>query len=126
MARYWARWYEPKADSWAKAKQAIAEIVGTDDAVAVIEKLKQDEFEIEWPFWEMPDSETHNGLVQAWKSGEAMSGAYCVICAVFDAPNEAAVRAVIGERESVDVDLKSEDWSPGDRFPMSSDQKAGT
>lgn len=116
MPRYWARWYEPKADSWKKAHEAIVGIIGTDDTLAVIEKLKGDEFEVTWPFWEIPDAFTHRGCVKAWKSGEAMSGEYCVICAVFDAPDEASVREEIGERESVDVEERPDDWQPGDRF----------
>lgn len=114
MARFWARWYEPKVSSWEKARECLTEYCGEDSAKVAIASLRQEGFEIDWPFWDVPE---HPHMIQHWISGEAASGAYCVVCAVFEAPDEDTVRAEIGERESVDVDQKPDDWVPGDRFP---------
>jgi len=116
MPRYWARWYEPKIDSWSKAESVICEaLLDSPAAAKAIAALKDAEFDIEWPFWEMPEP-PH--AIRVWKSGESMSGEYMVCCAVFDAPDEATVRSEIGERDAVDVDLKPDDWTPSDRFEM--------
>lgn len=116
MAKFWARWYEPKVPAWDEARDSIAQRCGADAAAAAVEALQADEFEIDWPFWRVPE---HPHMVKHWISGESGNGSYCVVCAVFDAPDAATVRAEIGERESVDVDEKPDDWTPGDRFPMS-------
>lgn len=123
MAKFWARWHEPKVDPWQKAQAVIAARIGEDNMLATDEAdhvaglaivaLKDAEFAIEWPFWDV-EQRTH--MVKSWISGEAASGDYCVVCALFEAPDEDTVRREIGERESVDVDQKPDDWSPGDRF----------
>lgn len=115
MARFWARWYEPKASSTEKARECLTVALGEHGATVAIAALIGGEFEINWPFWDIPE---HPHMIHHWISGEAASGAYCVVCAVFEAPDEETVRAEIGERESVDVDQKPDGWMPeGGRFP---------
>jgi hypothetical protein len=116
MPRYWARWYEPKTDPWLKVEAVVCEaLLDSVAAAKVIAALHEHEFDIEWPFWELPSPPSAPHL---WKSGESANGDYAVICAVFDAPDEATVRREIGDRQAVTVDLKADDWMPGDRFPV--------
>lgn len=125
MPRFWARWYEPKVDPWLKAQSVIADRLGCDNQLATdeamhasgraIAALREANFEIEWPFWEIP---APRSALHVWKSGEAMTGEYMVVCAVFDAQDEDTVRHEIGDRQSISVDPKPDDWLPGDRFPI--------
>lgn len=130
LNRYWARWYEPKADPIAKARIALWAAFESDgldhDAAGVLSEraiaaLTTEDFEINWPFWDVPE---HPHMTKWWISGEAASGAYCVVCAVFDAPDEQTIRAEIGERQSLDIELRADGWTPGDRFSMDGDDDA--
>lgn len=118
MPRYWARWYEPAPDAWEKVRETLTEFVGEDSAKTAVAALREREFKVEYPFFTIPN---HEHATYTWQSGSAMSGEYCVICAVFDAPDEDTVRREIGDRQSVDVTLKADDWTPGDRFPIPAD-----
>ena len=120
MPRYWARWYEPAQDPWEKALEVIDEKVGhgLDSpvlAAQVVAALKDAEFELTWPLFTLRNT-PH--MVHCWQSGQSASGSYAVVCALFDAPSEQVVRDEIGECEGVSVDEKSDDWLPGDRFPL--------
>lgn len=54
-----------------------------------------------WARWYEPK-------VSSWEKARECLTEYC---------DEDTVRAEIGERKSVDVDQKPDDWVPGDRFP---------
>ena len=117
MPRYWARWYEPAPDAWDKARDVLTEYIGEDSAKTALAALRSKEFALEWPFFTIPN---HDHATWTWQSGSSMGGTYCVICAVFDAPDEDTVRREIGDRDGVSVDEKTDDWTPGNRFPISS------
>ena len=113
MATFWARWYEPKADAHEMLRKTLVYAIGEPAAEKAMIAIDDKNFTIEWPFWEIPE---HPHMKRHWISGEAMSGEYCVVCAVFEADDEETVRLEIGARDSVDVSLKPDGWSPGDRF----------
>lgn len=121
MPRFWARWYEPAPDAWEKVREVLTEACGEDSAKVAIAALRKAEFEIEYPFFTIPN---HDHATYTWQSGSAASGNYCVICAVFDAPDENTVRREIGERDGVSVDPKPDGWTPGDRFPIPAEPKS--
>lgn len=114
MATFWARWYEPKADSMAKLRETLVHAIGEPAADKAVAAIADEQFDVDWPFWEIPE---HPHMKRHWISGQSMGGEYCIVCAVFEADDEATVRAEIGTRDSVDVERKPDGWSPpGDRF----------
>ena len=116
MPRFWARWYEPAPDSWEKACEVLTEFCGEDSAKMAVAALRENGFEVTWPFFTIPN---HEHALHTWESGQALSGEYNVCCAVFEAPDEQTVRDEIGERDGISVDPKPDGWlPPGDRFQV--------
>ena len=115
----------------APLRASLAEIIADDQSCppehearlvdAIMSGLAEEGFEFEWPFFEIPD---HAHRVAYWISGFAGDGLSCTVCAVFDAPDEAAIVAEVGAREDRTIEVKADGWTPSDEHGFLMDEEA--